>query len=587
MFNRIKISLVDQNEKYEKVKLVKPNIIYNRFDIKYSGDFDVLKVQYNEKIQYISIHIHENNVCYIGIYMTEIEQCVFDSILKFLEKRYKNIEKFHITQSLISHVSLVNKMHWLLELPDSIDKYYSKFSSKTIYNRRRELKKLQDSFNIEFIYYSKNEINEELIKRFFELKEKTEDSVYYNTSEKGITRILSKFYNITDAYVLKIDNKIEAAIFYSINDDQDLYCENMVYNKSFAHYSIGSILFYYSIERLIERKFKYLYLGGGDYGYKKICKAIKSNTMSGNIDICCNTPVKSLLKFIFNCNNSKTHKIITILGIKFKFKQKPKKFSKSKLLRKYFIQSNIKGYGNKINAFYNGRWHKLKTKSPHSNFWIKGNNNVVKFHFDTRKLPEGLDFTINGSNNVVDIYKSTYKNTYIQIYRDKNRLLLKEQNIQRIKDAHIYISYGGSMFIGKDCELGNGGLELAVAGDYIEKHKMVIGDNTHIARDTIIRTSDGQSLIDPDTMLPTDPPEDVIIGNNVWIMSRCIILKGSYLADGCAVAANSLVNKKFEEENLLICGTPAKIMKRNIRWSSPYGKYMEQLEKKVSNNENS
>ena len=105
---------------------------------------------------------------------------------------------------------------------------------------------------------------------------------------------------------------------------------------------------------------------------------------------------------------------------------------------------------------------------------------------------------------------------------------------------------------------------------------MVIGDNVNIAKDAIIRTSDGQSLLDPKTMLPTDPPEDVIIGNHVWIMSRCIILKGTHLPDGCAVAANSLVNKKFEEENLLLCGTPAKIMKRNIRWGDPYGKVMEE-----------
>ena len=100
-----------------------------------------------------------------------------------------------------------------------------------------------------------------------------------------------------------------------------------------------------------------------------------------------------------------------------------------------------------------------------------------------------------------------------------------------------------------------------------------------IPKDTIIRTSDGQSLIDPETMLPTDPPEDVIIGNNVWIMSRCIILKGSYIPDGCAVAASSLVNKKFEEENVLLLGTPAKIFRRNIRWGEPYGKYMEQFDK--------
>ena len=253
------------------------------------------------------------------------------------------------------------------------------------------------------------------------------------------------------------------------------------------------------------------------------------------------------------------------------------------IIDKFLLYNKIKGQNNIIQSYYNGKWHKINTKYADTKFYISGDNNIVNFHFKKKSLPKGLDLVINGSNNVINIHKTFFNNTLIEIYRDNNTLEIKEQQ-ETINKAHIYVSYGGSMFIGKDCELNNGGLELAVAGDYIEKHKMVIGDNTHIARDVIIRTSDGQSLIDPETMLPTNPPEDVIIGNHVWIMSRCIILKGTHLPDGCAVAANSLVNKKFNEENLLICGTPAKIMRHNIRWGSPYGKYLEKFYKENSNN---
>ncbi len=242
------------------------------------------------------------------------------------------------------------------------------------------------------------------------------------------------------------------------------------------------------------------------------------------------------------------------------------------------LYKRITGHNNKIQTNIKGKWCSIKTKHTDSNFLIKGDNNIINFHFKTTSIPRGLNLTINGSNNIINIYKTTFKDTFIEMYRNDNKLEIKEQDCPIVK-AYIYVSYGGSMLIGKDCELNNGGLELAVAGDYIEKHKMVIGDNTHIARDVIIRTSDGQSLIDPETMLPTNPPEDVIIGNHVWIMSRCIILKGTHLPDGCAVAANSLVNKKFNEENLLIGGTPAKIMKHNIRWGAPYGKYLEKFYK--------
>lgn len=575
MFKKIKISIVKQKDKYEKAKLAKPNIIYNRFDIKYSGDFNVLKVTYKNTERYITFHISKKNACYIGIYMTELEQCVFDEIIKFLKMQYPDIDYFHITQGLIKNPALSDKMCWFIELPNTVEEYWAQFSSKTRSERRRKIRKLHEDYDVSFEHITKPDINEDLIKRFLEFKTETEENICYKTDESGVKLLLSDMYHITDACIIKINGKIEAIEMYSITSDEDVYFVNLAYNTDYS--GIGMMAYYYAIEQLIEGGYKRIYLGGGNYKYKRESKAVKFETMSGNIKNR-QSFAKKILKCIYEFKKEKNHKVFKILGIKLKKRIKSNKFSKSQLLRKFFINCNMKGSNNKIRAYYKNRWHKIKMKSPESRFWIKGDNNIVKFHFDTRILPKGLDMTINGSNNVLDIYKCPFKNTYIQIYRDKNTLEIKEQE-SAIANAHIYVSYGGSMFIGRNCELSNGDLELCVAGDYIEKHKMVIGDNTHIAKGTIIRTSDGQSLIDPETNLPTDPPEDVIIGNHVWIMSRCIILKGSHIPDGCAVAANSLVNKKFDEENLLLCGTPAKIMKQNIRWGPPYGKYMERLAK--------
>ena len=108
MFNRIKISIVPADQKYEKVKLVEPNIIYNRFDIKYSGDFDVLRVKFKGKIQYISYHIHKNRKCYIGMYMMELEQRVFDKIISFISKKYyKKIDKIHVTMNVVNSYKFI------------------------------------------------------------------------------------------------------------------------------------------------------------------------------------------------------------------------------------------------------------------------------------------------------------------------------------------------------------------------------------------------------------------------------------------------------------------------------------------------
>lgn len=52
------------------------------------------------------------------------------------------------------------------------------------------------------------------------------------------------------------------------------------------------------------------------------------------------------------------------------------------------------------------------------------------------------------------------------------------------------------------------------------------------------------------------------IGDNCWIGSGSIILPGVELANHIVIAAGSVVNKSFTEDNLLIGGIPAKIIKK-------------------------
>jgi len=63
-----------------------------------------------------------------------------------------------------------------------------------------------------------------------------------------------------------------------------------------------------------------------------------------------------------------------------------------------------------------------------------------------------------------------------------------------------------------------------------------------------------------------NPPEEIIIENNVWIGSRCTILKGSEIAEGTVIAACSTVNKSFTNKNVILGGVPAKILTTGISW---------------------
>lgn len=59
---------------------------------------------------------------------------------------------------------------------------------------------------------------------------------------------------------------------------------------------------------------------------------------------------------------------------------------------------------------------------------------------------------------------------------------------------------------------------------------------------------------------------NIIISDNVWIGCGVSVLKGTRIGRGSAIAAHSVVRGIFEEENVIIAGNPARIIKRNISW---------------------
>ena len=70
-------------------------------------------------------------------------------------------------------------------------------------------------------------------------------------------------------------------------------------------------------------------------------------------------------------------------------------------------------------------------------------------------------------------------------------------------------------------------------------------------------------IIDLKAKKKTNP---ISIGNHVWIGCRSTILKGSSIGDNSVIAACTIVNKGFSEENLLIGGGTSSAIRRGINW---------------------
>ncbi|MFW9929155.1 MAG: acyltransferase [Candidatus Thorarchaeota archaeon] len=56
--------------------------------------------------------------------------------------------------------------------------------------------------------------------------------------------------------------------------------------------------------------------------------------------------------------------------------------------------------------------------------------------------------------------------------------------------------------------------------------------------------------------------QGIVIGENCWIGAKATILDGANIGNGCIVAAGSVVTRGFYEENSIIGGVPARIIKK-------------------------
>lgn len=91
---------------------------------------------------------------------------------------------------------------------------------------------------------------------------------------------------------------------------------------------------------------------------------------------------------------------------------------------------------------------------------------------------------------------------------------------------------------------------------------LTIGNDVSIAHGVSILTTE-HSFEDPMVPIKFQPvtTAPVVIGSNVWIGAKATILAGVRIADGVIVAAGAVVTRSIVEENVVVAGVPARLIK--------------------------
>jgi len=126
------------------------------------------------------------------------------------------------------------------------------------------------------------------------------------------------------------------------------------------------------------------------------------------------------------------------------------------------------------------------------------------------------------------------------------------------------IGHGSKLAVTGLLEIGDN-LEITAESSIICHKQITLGKNALISWDALIMDSDFHEIFDEDQQCINEN-SPVIIGDDVWIGCRVLILKGVVIPDGTVIAASSTVNKSVEKPSSIIAGSPAKSVKENITW---------------------
>ena len=130
----------------------------------------------------------------------------------------------------------------------------------------------------------------------------------------------------------------------------------------------------------------------------------------------------------------------------------------------------------------------------------------------------------------------------------ENNLVFKYDSIWR-KGPNIII--GDNVFIGHNTEF-NISERISIGNDCLIASNCKFIDHDH-----------GFSLVNKPIRLQKPKISPIIIEDNVWIGTSCIILKGVTIGSGSIIGAGSVVNRNIPP-NEIWCGSPAYQKKKRV-----------------------
>ena len=105
----------------------------------------------------------------------------------------------------------------------------------------------------------------------------------------------------------------------------------------------------------------------------------------------------------------------------------------------------------------------------------------------------------------------------------------------------------------------------------ISRHEfLVLGDDCIFSYDTVLYNTDGHPIYAIDGDEPLNRAHQIKLGKRIWVAHSVVVLKNVELGNNLILGRGALINKSCLQDNCVLAGMPARVVKENVRWELPF-----------------
>lgn len=192
-----------------------------------------------------------------------------------------------------------------------------------------------------------------------------------------------------------------------------------------------------------------------------------------------------------------------------------------------------------------------------------------------------ITVTDNGKNNRIEIAPTATATANVQVLIEGNHNHLVIGPRTRLVGGLVEMrNHHGSIRIGADCmligqfrcradhchmEFGAGTTIMSATITLHEAGRISLGRDCMLSGDIGMDVSDMHSIIDVASGTRINPPQDIEIGNHVWLGQGVRVLKGARIGDDSIIGSRALVTGEIAA-NVVAVGMPARVVRTGVTW---------------------